>query len=64
VEIYYGLAYRLEPLTEKGILAVDGERVGDYGPIQGVVLPQTMQVIGSISTMREEEMKEEQEGRE
>ena len=32
------LAFRLEPLTEKGNIMVDGERI-KYGPIQGQILP-------------------------
>lgn len=37
-------AFRLEPLTERGILAVDGESV-KYGPIQAQVLPSLAQVM-------------------
>ena len=37
-------AFRLEPLTERGILAVDGESV-KYGPIQAQVLPSLSQVM-------------------
>lgn len=36
-------AFRLEPLTERGMIAVDGERV-DYGPIQG----QVMKGLGNV----------------
>lgn len=32
------LAFRLEPLTDKGNIMVDGERI-NYGPIQGQILP-------------------------
>ena len=37
-------AFRLEPLTDKGILTVDGERV-DYGPIQAQILPAASRVM-------------------
>ncbi|CAH1794279.1 unnamed protein product [Owenia fusiformis] len=38
-------AFRLEPLTKKGYLCVDGELV-DYGPVQGQVMPSICNVIG------------------
>ena len=41
-------AFRLEPLTNRGTLTVDGELV-DYGPIQGQVLPKMSRVMGIIS---------------
>ena len=37
-------AFRLEPLTDQGILCVDGEQV-DYGPIQAQVLPGIARVM-------------------
>ncbi|XP_052070628.1 sphingosine kinase 1-like [Mytilus californianus] len=37
-EVIKCLAFRLVPLTEKGNIMVDGERI-DYGPIQGQILP-------------------------
>ncbi|XP_015267548.1 PREDICTED: sphingosine kinase 2 [Gekko japonicus] len=40
-------AFRLEPLTRKGILTVDGERV-EYGPIQGEVHHSVANLITGI----------------
>lgn len=40
-------AFRLEPLTRKGILTVDGERV-DYGPIQGQIHHSVANLITGI----------------
>ncbi|VDI56628.1 sphingosine kinase [Mytilus galloprovincialis] len=37
-EVIKCLAFRIVPLTEKGNIMVDGERI-DYGPIQGQILP-------------------------
>ena len=37
-------AFRLEPLTEGGIITVDGERV-EYGTIQAKVMPYTARVM-------------------
>lgn len=45
VEMVPITAFRLEPLTEKGVIAVDGEVV-DYGPIQGQILPKIANVMG------------------
>ena len=45
VEVVPITAFRLEPLTEKGVIAVDGEVV-DYGPIQGQILPKIANVMG------------------
>jgi sphingosine kinase len=38
VKTYKTTAYRLEPLTDKGIFTLDGEVV-EYGPIQGIMKP-------------------------
>ena len=38
-------AFRLEPLTEKGIMTCDGELI-EYGPIQGCILPGFSTVMG------------------
>ncbi|XP_072035771.1 sphingosine kinase 2-like [Amphiura filiformis] len=38
VQVLYARAFRLEPMTESGILTIDGERI-DYGPIQAEVIP-------------------------
>jgi len=37
-------AFRIEPLSEKGIVTVDGEQV-EYGPIQGEVIPGLSRVM-------------------
>ena len=37
-------AFRLEPLTDRGVIAVDGEKV-DYGPIQAQVLGPVARVL-------------------
>uniref|UniRef100_A0A8C8VJ82 sphingosine kinase n=1 Tax=Pelusios castaneus TaxID=367368 RepID=A0A8C8VJ82_9SAUR len=44
-------AFRLEPLTRKGILTVDGERV-EYGPIQGQVHRGLANLITGINCLR------------
>lgn len=44
VKVYKALAYRLEPMTEKGLFAVDGEVV-EYGPIQGLIQPGAARVM-------------------
>ncbi|XP_074872724.1 sphingosine kinase 2 [Carettochelys insculpta] len=44
-------AFRLEPLTRKGILTVDGERV-EYGPIQGQVHPGLACLITGIDRLK------------
>lgn len=44
VEVYKASAYRLEPLTEKGIFSLDGEVV-EYGPIQASVLPSICRTV-------------------
>lgn len=44
LEIVKVKAFRLEPLTEKGRMTVDGEVV-DYGPIQGSVVPSAARVV-------------------
>jgi sphingosine kinase len=38
VKTYKTAAYRLEPLTDRGIFTLDGEVV-EYGPIQGIMRP-------------------------
>ena len=45
IELVPVTAFRIEPLTEKGCIAVDGEVV-DYGPIQGQILPKMATVMG------------------
>ena len=44
VERYQAVAYRLEPLTMKGIYTLDGEVV-PYGPIHGVLKPNSAAVF-------------------
>ncbi|GAB4541206.1 MAG: hypothetical protein Tsb0014_32920 [Pleurocapsa sp.] len=43
VEYYQVMSFKLEPLTDKGILVVDGEPV-DYAPIQMNIMPQLAKV--------------------
>ena len=45
IEMVKVRAFRIEPLSEKGTIAVDGEVV-DYGAIQGQVLPGMANVMG------------------
>ena len=45
IEMVRVKAFRIEPLTEKGVIAVDGEVV-DYGPIQGQILPGMANIMG------------------
>ncbi|EMP28797.1 Sphingosine kinase 1 [Chelonia mydas] len=44
-------AFRLEPLTHKGILTVDGERV-EYGPIQGQVHQGLARLITGVNRLK------------
>lgn len=44
VEVFKATAYRLEPLTDKGLYALDGEVV-EYGPLQAVVKPAAARVL-------------------
>lgn len=44
VEVFWAKAYRLEPRTEAGILAMDGERI-EYGAVQGAVMPQALTLM-------------------
>lgn len=44
MEIIRVQAFRLEPLTPKGLMTVDGEVV-DYGPIQAQVLPSMARIM-------------------
>ena len=44
VKCFKTTAYRLEPLTDRGIFSLDGEVV-EYGPIQGVVRPSMSKVM-------------------
>uniref|UniRef100_A0A8C3SCX4 Sphingosine kinase 1 n=1 Tax=Chelydra serpentina TaxID=8475 RepID=A0A8C3SCX4_CHESE len=44
-------AFRLEPLTRKGILTVDGERV-EYGPIQGQVHRGLARLVTGVSRLK------------
>ncbi|CAM4691998.1 unnamed protein product [Caretta caretta] len=44
-------AFRLEPLTRKGILTVDGERV-EYGPIQGQVHQGLARLITGVNRLK------------
>lgn len=50
VQVYKASAYRLEPLTEKGIFSLDGEVV-EYGPIQASVIPSVARTI-SLNTSK------------
>lgn len=43
MEYYKVLAFRLEPLTDRGVLVVDGELV-EYSPVETVVTPQLLRV--------------------
>ena len=45
IEVVRVKAFRFEPQTEKGYIAVDGELV-EYGPIQGQLLPGLATVMG------------------
>ena len=51
LEIVKVKAFRLEPLTEKGRVTVDGEAV-DYGPIQGSIMPSAARVVCLPSVTR------------
>jgi len=44
IEVYKASAYRLEPLTDKGLYTLDGEVV-EYGPLQAVVRPGAAKVL-------------------
>ncbi|XP_062994778.1 sphingosine kinase 2 [Elgaria multicarinata webbii] len=44
-------AFRIEPLTRKGILTIDGERV-EYGPIQGQVHPGLANLLTGIGRVK------------
>lgn len=44
IKVYKAKAYRLEPLTDKGILSLDGEVI-EYGPIQASVQPSAARVL-------------------
>lgn len=44
-------AFRLEPLTDKGVLTVDGERV-EYGPIQGQVHHSVASLVTGINRVK------------
>lgn len=44
VEIYKASAYRLEPMTERGLFSLDGEVV-EYGPIQASILPSIARTV-------------------
>ena len=44
LEVLYATAYRLEPLTDDGIMSLDGEVV-PYGPIQAAVVPGYARVL-------------------
>uniref|UniRef100_A0A8D2LUU8 DAGKc domain-containing protein n=1 Tax=Varanus komodoensis TaxID=61221 RepID=A0A8D2LUU8_VARKO len=41
-------AFRIEPLTRKGIITIDGERV-EYGPVQGQVHPRLANLFTGIT---------------
>lgn len=43
-EVVKCLAFRLEPLTDKGNIMVDGEKI-KYGPIQGQILPAIARIM-------------------
>lgn len=44
VDMFKALAYRIEPLTEKGIYSLDGEAV-PYGGIQAAIMPGAAKVL-------------------
>lgn len=49
VEVYSAIAYRVEPLTTvEAVFALDGEAL-TYGPVQGVVLPKAIRLMGALT---------------
>lgn len=49
LEIYWATAYRIEPLTDDGLFALDGEKLEPYGPVQGAILPKAMRLMGALT---------------
>jgi sphingosine kinase len=50
VEVFRCTAYRIEPLTAEGLYSLDGEEVPEYGgSIQGVVMPQSLRLLGALT---------------